>query len=831
VVIADSAETTANAAWNEGTLETDEWEEWLGDHRLYRVMLDKSATDGVSSQQWLSIASGFTDKNGWIYLPLIVLYGPDGKKLTQFTPYDELAEASEFIEVLEYYLNRYSGFIKPGPGRIGFTKQAVTLSPATTASGIDVTVTRSGGTGAGAQAFLLRTHDGSAVSNEHYVAVSTNLTWAAGDSSSRTVRIPLLTGDDGWRQPSNCVFNVTLAKGAGATAEIGATNLTVTFASPFTADTNWVYDAMMDCWNVGPLASNETAVLSWTAPQAGLLTFECGWAGADTGGVWVDFPGASTNGSLEANSTIALTNGACVTWCAAECEAFVALMDWRPLNAPVPRSPADGAAFRPANLPTLEWDVPAVGDVILCYGATTAVRGEITNAVSGVGAAELGLTNNAVYYWRMDSVATGAVDTVARVAGPLRRFEITERPAFPSASTNVTTYLNIPARFQFAAESAEAVTYSAQGLPSGLTIGKTDGAVSGTPTRAGTFAATVTAKSAKGTAALAVTLTVAPLPAYASGTFQGMLETGGMVTLSVSSAGVPTLKTETGGKAQTLKGVWLDMFTAQFKTKAGDVISVTFTSAGTAFTGIAAGARQVLTQSAAIAPYIGYYTGVLAATNVLSGALGNTPAGYGYLTFSVAKTGIVKYAGKLADGTSVSGSAKLASAGAPGTAAIPLYKPLYARRGDVAAYVTFTDGGAVSLAGEWLYPGKSAKLPEDRFAAEVSGAGAYYVKTVKPAQLAAMYTNSVLAVADGECNLESVKGKLAAEAGSGVKLSVTASTGLFTGSFAADTKKQRTFKGALIPETAVGAGHWLLPVSTNGYRINTSQPVEIKAIP
>ena len=68
---------------------------------------------------------------------------------------------------------------------------------------------------------------------------------------------------------------------------------------------------------------------------------------------------------------------------------------------------------------------------------------------------------------------------------------------------------------------------------------------------------------------------------------------------------------------------------------------------------------------------------------------------------------------------------------------------------------------------------------------------------------------------------------LAIKAGSGVKLSVTASTGLFTGSFA-DGAKRYTFKGVLIPESTYGAGYWLWPLSTNNYRLNISQPVEIK---
>jgi hypothetical protein len=76
---------------------------------------------------------------------------------------------------------------------------------------------------------------------------------------------------------------------------------------------------------------------------------------------------------------------------------------------------------------------------------------------------------------------------------------------------------------------------------------------------------------------------------------------------------VPSLKIETGGKTQTLKGVWLNAFTARFTTKAGDTIDVALTEEGIAFTGLDVEARQVLADQDDIAPYIGYYTGLLAA--------------------------------------------------------------------------------------------------------------------------------------------------------------------------------------------------------------------------
>ena len=64
------------------------------------------------------------------------------------------------------------------------------------------------------------------------------------------------------------------------------------------------------------------------------------------------------------------------------------------------------------------------------------------------------------------------------------------------------------------------------------------------------------------------------------------------------------------------------------------------------------------------------------------------PTGYGFVTYTVAsRTGSVKYGGVLADGTRVSGSAKIAAGDGAGTAFFPIYKSLYARRGEVSGVV------------------------------------------------------------------------------------------------------------------------------------------------
>jgi hypothetical protein len=65
------------------------------------------------------------------------------------------------------------------------------------------------------------------------------------------------------------------------------------------------------------------------------------------------------------------------------------------------------------------------------------------------------------------------------------------------------------APFTLTASPAATYTWSATGLPPGVTIGSTTGTVSGTPTTAGTFTVTATATSAAGSGSTSFTFTIA----------------------------------------------------------------------------------------------------------------------------------------------------------------------------------------------------------------------------------------------------------------------------------------------------------------------------------
>ncbi len=103
------------------------------------------------------------------------------------------------------------------------------------------------------------------------------------------------------------------------------------------------------------------------------------------------------------------------------------------------------------------------------------------------------------------------------------------------------------------AEYDSSYTISASALPPGLKFMARDGVLSlhGTPTKAGTYTVTLTAKSRWGTEKATITITVDPLPNYAIGTFNGVLmdsggNVAGLVTLTASANGKISAKVVAG---------------------------------------------------------------------------------------------------------------------------------------------------------------------------------------------------------------------------------------------------------------------------------------------
>jgi Putative Ig domain len=114
--------------------------------------------------------------------------------------------------------------------------------------------------------------------------------------------------------------------------------------------------------------------------------------------------------------------------------------------------------------------------------------------------------------------------------------------------------------FTLTASPAGTYTWSASGLPPGLTIGSGTGTVSGTPIAAGTFTVTVTATSTAGSGSTSFTITIAGAGRACASPGQKLgnpgFETGSAPW--TATAGVIGANTGTGAPRTGTRDAWLD---------------------------------------------------------------------------------------------------------------------------------------------------------------------------------------------------------------------------------------------------------------------------------
>lgn len=219
-------------------------------------------------------------------------------------------------------------------------------------------------------------------------------------------------------------------------------------------------------------------------------------------------------------------------------------------------------------------------------------------------------------------------------------------------------------------------------------------------------------------------------------------------------------------------------------------------------------------------PHYGKYNVVL---NPAAGP--NVPLGNGYLTFNIAKNGLVRVTGKLSDNRPFTVSAYLAADGT-----FPLYNGLYAnnltQRGSLGGLVTLENpntalDGNLAASGtlRWYKPAQNSGLYAAGFTADVNLTGSRYGKPIVGTRVFQVNNaNSLVKVTITDGNLVTPvsatftwapNNKLVATGpnSANIQIKVSPVNGVFTGSFVdPGTGRKKAFRGVITQRQKYGSG-------------------------
>jgi hypothetical protein len=203
---------------------------------------------------------------------------------------------------------------------------------------------------------------------------------------------------------------------------------------------------------------------------------------------------------------------------------------------------------------------------------------------------------------------------------------------------------------------------------------------------------------------------------------------------------------------------------------------------------------------------VGAYTLVLPGGDAAAGQ----PAGDSWMTVTVDRSGRVRMAGAMADGSKVSQSGMLAINGD-----MPVYIPLHGGKGALVGWLSFSD---TDVTGDliWTKPTTTSGLYPAGFTFTTTAIGSVFTR---PDSGTPILTGSQVSLSGGDLTTEiyepiqiSSKGQVTDLGSSKLKVTLSSANGSFKGSIANPaTGKPLSFSGVVLTSQNVGRGFFLGP--------------------
>ncbi len=587
------------AAFVERTLESAQFAAMVKEYQFYMVLLNRWGEGGSGSQpQYGGVSPDYFNKYFYKYAaddgyPVVAVIRSNGVRYagwgdsTRPVGTRGTTVCGEIRKAIDALCVKKTVFaLSPQSGEVKADAEAATAQQFGVWTG---TVTRSGGSKKTGSVNVTISGDNAA----KYKLNPASLAWDANDGAKTfTLTIADIASLDGGIIADTLNVSIAASGFSGSTVSYGAKTATVTFKdkrikktmaefskenagfSNLSSSDKWFVPANDEGLFVSDsVASNETSELKWTATKGGVATFAA--KANDTltakinGGDPIPITTDEMTIGVGVGDVVVITaKGTNETENTAVGELGLATMSFEELKVTLD-APQNGAE--------LAWPAvcadPSLVDLAWTGvdGATYEVFGGVLEGTNYVGEAvttngvEAGIiqTNTVMgtCKWGVRATDTnvmhGAAVTVATSS-----FSISAKPKYEGMPTSVSAFLKAGTTLDLSASAPAGtgpITYSASGLPAGLKIDSKTGRVTGSPTKAGTYRITVTAKNAYGSANTVLTLSVAKFPKSFAGKYNGIFFDGqqrmlGSATWKIASNGKWSAKLFRGGKTTSVKG-------------------------------------------------------------------------------------------------------------------------------------------------------------------------------------------------------------------------------------------------------------------------------------